>query len=204
MRIELDQLPPAEVYDLMIQTIVPRPIAWVLSDNGDGSYNVAPFSFFNGVTSRPPTLFISIGRRRDRSKKDTWRNIEERGHFVVHVPHREAASAVAQTAASLPFGESEIAAANLEIVDEPGWPLPRLSDARIAMLCRRHQIVEIGAGPQGLVIGEIVSVHLSDAILTTAAGAVPELSVTALDPLARLGGDDYCGTGPAFTVIRPD
>jgi len=203
MRLDLDRLSPAEVYGLMIRTIVPRPIAWVLSDNGDETFNVAPFSYFNGVTSRPPTLSISIGRKRDKSKKDTWRNIEERGHFVVHIPHREQAEPVAQTAASLPFGESEIPLAGLQVTNEAGWPLPRLRDARVAMLCRNHQIVEIGEAPQGLVIGEILSMHLADEIVTTNEGAVPDISATTLDPLARLGGDDYSGIGPAFTVARP-
>ena len=204
MRIDLDQLSPADVYGLMIRTIVPRPIAWVLSDNGNETYNVAPFSYFNGVTSRPPTLSISIGRKRDKSKKDTWRNIEERGHFVVHIPHRGQAEAVAQTAASLPFGESELPLAALEVVAEDGWQLPRLKSARVAMLCRKHQIVEIGPGPQGLVIGEILSVHLDDAVATASDSSIPTISATDLDPLARLGGDDYCGVSPAFTVARPE
>lgn len=204
MRIELDQLSPKDVYGLMIQTIVPRPIAWVLSDNGDASLNLAPFSYFNGVTSRPPTLSISIGRKRDKSKKDTWHNIEEREHFVVHIPTREQAEAVAHSAASLPFGESEVAAGNIELADEPGWSLPRMKDARIAMLCRKHQIIEIGDGPQGLVIGEIVSVYLEDGIVESEAGEAPRVAVAGLDPLARLGGDDYCGVGPAFTVVRPE
>lgn len=204
MRVELDQLPPAEIYELMIGAIVPRPIAWVLSDNGDATFNLAPFSYFNGVTSRPPTLSISIGRKRDGSAKDTWRNIEERGHFIVHIPHRGQVDAVAQTAASLPFGESEIPLAGLALADEPGWPLPRLRDARVALLCRRHRIIEIGEAPQGLVIGEILSAHLDDAIATPTDGGAPRISATDLDPLARLGGDDYCGLGPSFTIARPD
>jgi flavin reductase (DIM6/NTAB) family NADH-FMN oxidoreductase RutF len=202
MRVELDQLTPSEVYGLMIQTIVPRPIAWVLSDNGDATFNLAPFSYFNGVTSRPPTLSLSIGRKRDGSRKDTWRNIEERGHFVVHVPHRGQAGPVAQTAASLPFGESEVDAAQLELVEESGWPLPRLRAARVALLCLHYRIIEIGDAPQGLVIGEILSAHLDDVL--TAGGNLQELSAAALDPLARLGGDDYCGLGRSFTIERPD
>jgi flavin reductase (DIM6/NTAB) family NADH-FMN oxidoreductase RutF len=204
VRIELESLAPPDIYDLMIQTIVPRPIAWVLSDNGDASFNLAPFSFFNGVTSRPPTISISIGRRRDTTKKDTWRNIEERGHFVLHIPGREQAGPVAQSAASLPFGESEVTAGGITLAEEPGWPLPRVKASRVAMLCRRYQIVEIGEAPQGLIIGEILSVYLDDEITRPSGDAVPLISASGMDPLARLGGDDYCGLGPAFTVERPD
>jgi len=205
MRIELDQLQGRDVYGLMIQTIVPRPIAWVLSDNGDQSYNLAPFSYFNGVTSRPPTLSISIGRKRDRSKKDTWRNIEERGHFVVYVASTEMAPPVAATAASLEFGESEVTQNGLELTDEEGWNLPRLATARIALLCERYQIIEIGEAPQGLVIGEIKSAWISEEVATEQTDSdIPQVNAAALNPLARLGGDDYAGITESFTVHRPD
>lgn len=205
MRIELDQLTGRDVYGLMIQTIVPRPIAWVLSDNGDQSYNLAPFSYFNGVTSRPPTLSISIGRKRDRSRKDTGKNIAERGHFVAHIPSTEMAPPVAATAASLEFGKSEVIENKLELAEEKNWPLPRLATARIALLCERYQIIEIGEAPQGLVIGEIKSAWISDQISNDENdSAIPRIDAGALDPLARLGGDDYAGVTGSFTVRRPD
>lgn len=205
MRIELDQLSGRDVYGLMIQTIVPRPIAWVLSDNGDQSYNLAPFSYFNGVTSRPPTLSISIGRKRDHSKKDTWKNIEERGNFVVHIASTEMAPPVAATAASLEFGASEVTENGLELTEENGWPLPRLASPRIALLCERYQIIEIGEAPQGLVIGEIKSAWISDQLSNGEKdSAIPQIDTGTLDPLARLGGDDYAGITESFTVRRPD
>lgn len=202
MRIELDHLSGKDVYGLMIQTIIPRPIAWVLSDNGNESFNLAPFSYFNGVTSKPPTLSLSIGRKRDRTKKDTWRNIEERGHFVVHIASVEMAAAVSATAASLESGESEVIENNLELTDEEGWSLPRLRAARIALLCQRHQIIEVGEGPQGLVIGEIKSAWLSDEI-AGAGETIPSIDAKSLDPLARLGGNDYANLDQVFTVARP-
>lgn len=202
MRIELDQLSGKDIYGLMIQTIIPRPIAWVLSDNGNGAFNLAPFSYFNGVTSKPPTLSLSIGRKRDRSKKDTWRNIEDRSHFVVHIASVEMAEAVSATAASLEFGESEVTQNKLELVDEDNWSLPRLKAARIALLCERHQIIEIGEGPQGLVIGEIKSAWFADEIAATG-DAIPDIDAKALNPLARLGGNDYSSLDQVFTVARP-
>ncbi len=205
MRIELDQLPGRDVYGLMIQTIIPRPIAWILSDNGDKTFNLAPFSYFNGVTSRPPTLSISIGRKRDKSKKDTWRNIEERGHFVVHIASTDMAEPLAATAASLEFGDSEVTQNDLQLIDEPDWSLPRLSKSRIALLCRKYQIIEIGEAPQGLVIGEIKSAWVCDEIASETEGSnLPAIDASRLNPLARLGGDDYSQITEPFTVKRPD
>jgi flavin reductase (DIM6/NTAB) family NADH-FMN oxidoreductase RutF len=85
MLLDFTRLPEHEIHRVMLQTIVPRPIAWMLSDNGDGGYNLAPFSYFSGITSEPPLSMISAGRKADGSRKDTWRNIEERADFVVHI-----------------------------------------------------------------------------------------------------------------------
>ena len=109
MLIDLTALSPSQIYHTMIQTVVPRPIAWVLSDNGDDSFNLAPFSYFNAVSSRPPIVSLSIGLKKDGSDKDTRRNIKERSHFVIHIPHVEQAQLVTDSAAALAHGESEIA-----------------------------------------------------------------------------------------------
>jgi len=204
MQIDLTSLAAKDVYGLMIQTIIPRPIAWVLSDNGNDSFNLAPFSYFNGVCSTPPTLSISVGRKRDRTRKDTWRNIEERSHFVVHIAQKGLAEMVSRTAASLEFGESEVTRNNIPLNSEPGWALPRVSSAPVAFLCQRYQIVEIGDGPQGLIIGRITNAFLADDRVAGGALACPAINAKALDPLARLGGDDYAGLGEVFTVARPE
>ena len=95
--------PTREIYGLMTQTIIPRPIAWILTDNGDQSFNLAPFSFFNGVSSTPPLLSVSIGHKSDGTKKDTWLNIESRSHFIVHIPPAHLATSVTKTAEPLPM-----------------------------------------------------------------------------------------------------
>ncbi len=204
MNIELASLAPSAIYGLMIQCIVPRPIAWVLSDNGDNTHNLAPFSYFNGVSSKPPIISISAGKKRDGSKKDTWKNIEERGHFVVHLPMASQAAQVSATAASLPYGTSEVTANDLPTIQEPSWRLPRLAEAPIAMLCRLHQVIEIGETPQGLILGQIEQIHIADGILGDASSAAPKVDPSLLNPLARLGGDDYASIGKTFTVSRPE
>lgn len=207
MIIDFENLSPANRYFTMVQTIVPRPIAWILTDNGNHTLNLAPFSFFNGVTSRPPIVSVSIGRKGPDEKKDTWRNIESRKLMVIHIPQVNHADAVSQTAASLPFGESELNETGLECVEVEGWQLPRLKGLPVAFFAECHRIVEVGEGPQGLVLAEIKSVYIDDNCVVPGKDDPEsrlELDISKLNPLARLGGNDYAGLGASFTVKRPD
>lgn len=207
MIIDFEKLSPTSRYFTMVQTIVPRPIAWILTDNGNDTLNLAPFSFFNGVTSRPPIVSISIGRKGPDEKKDTWRNIEERKRLVIHIPQVQHAQSVSETAATLPFGASELDGTGLECVEMEGWPLPRLKDLPIAFLAECHRIVEVGDGPQGLVLAEIKSVFIDDDCVVPGKDDPEsrlELDIQKINPLARLGGNDYAGLGESFTVKRPD
>src|SRR6056300_777261 len=108
MIIDLNQFSSSQVYQTMTQAIIPRPIAWVLSDHGNGKLNLAPFSYFNAVCSNPPILSISIGYKKGGAKKDTWINIEERSHFVVHIPRIEDVDPLLQSAQALDHGVSEV------------------------------------------------------------------------------------------------
>jgi len=201
MQIPLDTLSPNRVYHLMIQSIVPRPIAWILSDNGDGSLNLAPFSYFNAVCSDPPVLMVSIGRKADGGDKDTARNLVERKHCVVHIPHREMAVDVSETSRPLPFGESELVRQGLATVPFGDFPLPRLQEARIAFACSLHSTQELGK--QLLVFLRVQSLWLDDAITNTDDKGRIHVNAQALDPLGRLGGDDYSFSGGSITVPRP-
>jgi flavin reductase (DIM6/NTAB) family NADH-FMN oxidoreductase RutF len=184
----------------MIQSIVPRPIAWVLSDNGDGTLNLAPFSYFNAVCSDPPLLMLSIGRKADGSDKDTARNIVQRKHFVVHIPHRTLAVEVSESSRPLPFGESELSRQGLTAVPFAGSVLPRLAEARVAFACELHSTQELG--PQLLVFGRLRQAWLDDAVATADEKGRVHVDAQALDPLGRLGGDDYSVGGACITVPR--
>ncbi|MDG1889693.1 MAG: flavin reductase family protein [Verrucomicrobiota bacterium] len=192
MNIDFDQLNPSQVYHTMTQTIIPRPIAWVLSDHGNGKYNLAPFSYFNAVCSNPPMLSLSVGLKRDGAKKDTWRNIEERSHFVVHIPRFEDMQSVLASADPLEHGESELDHCDLKLTDFEGAPLPRLEGLPIAFSCRRAQIISLGEGPQGLILGSIHRLYLEDAIAyQDGSHSAPRVSIDALDPLGRLGASEF-------------
>lgn len=202
MQIDLSELSRNQVYYTFIQTLIPRPVAWVLSDNGNDSYNLAPFSYFSGVSSNPPTLMLSVGLKPDGTRKDTWVNIAEREDFVVHIAHRELATHVTATSAGLQHGESELDAQGLETVDFPGSRIPRLKVARIAYACEKYEIHEVGETPQGLIIGRVKQLYIDDAVGQSVDGKLT-VDPKKVDPIARIGGNDYALFGETITVPRP-
>src|ERR1700722_1528915 len=104
MLVDCNQYSQDQLYFLMIQLVIPRPIAWVLSDNGNDTYNLAPFSFFNAITSNPPILMLSVSWKDEHTRKDTWINISERKNFVVHIPSGDQVHNVSASSTVLPHG----------------------------------------------------------------------------------------------------
>jgi flavin reductase (DIM6/NTAB) family NADH-FMN oxidoreductase RutF len=202
MQLDLSQLPPRDAYQWLIGLILPRPIAWVSTVGPSGSTNLAPFSFFQGVTSSPPTLmFVPVNDRAGR-KKDTLRNIEQIPEFVVHLVSHAQAETMNRTSALLPYGESEIDAFSIETVPAERVRPPRLARAAVAFECALHQIVPIGDGPlaANVVFGRILLTHVHDDVL----GPDGRPDVRKLDLVGRLGGDDYASTRDRFSLPRPD
>jgi flavin reductase (DIM6/NTAB) family NADH-FMN oxidoreductase RutF len=203
MIIDFKTLTPNQCYGAMVQTIVPRPIAWVLSDNGDGSYNVAPFSFFTGICSDPPLLMLSIGKKDAVEEKDTRVNIRERSNFVVHIPSTRHLEQVNATSATLAHGQSEVDSAKLELTQIDDFALPRISGCDIAIACSLYRIDEVGRVPQAVIYGEIQSITINDALIVDHPKGHLQLDSLALDPLTRLGGSNYGGLGDVLTASRP-
>jgi len=208
MIIDFTALSPTQAYHLMTQTIVPRPIAWVLTENESGSddnrYNLAPFSYFNAVASNPPTLMISIGLQTDGSTKDTLANIKRSGELVIHIASTQHIDALNQSAASLPYGESELSASSLTTTAMENTSLPRLSDAKIAFACTLDHLHLIGQAPQTLVFAQIKSAYIADDIVQINEQKGRTLvDANALDPLARLGGSNYAFLGEHISLKRP-
>ena len=203
MLLDLTTLSPNRVYFTLIQTLIPRPVAWVLSDNGDGGCNLAPFSYFNAVCSDPPLMMLSIGKKADASLKDTRRNIVERGHFVIHIAHRELLPALNASAAELPAGRSELAVGGLATAAFGDFPLPRLADCRVAYGCRLSQLIELGPLPQALILGQVEQVYIDDAVVELGEAGRFKVDAHRLDPVSRLGGDEYGLLGDIVTLPRP-
>jgi flavin reductase (DIM6/NTAB) family NADH-FMN oxidoreductase RutF len=193
---------PEAFYYLMLQSIIPRPIAWVLSENANGTYNAAPFSFYSGVASQPPLLMIAVAWKDHANRKDTWVNIEERLDFVVHVPPAAMAKKMVATSIKLPAGESELNYAQVKTAIVEGERLPRLEGPKLAMFCNKHSITEIGDERIGLIIGEIKRIWVADEAVRLE-GKRATFDPKIINPLTRLGAQHYGLLGPIIDLPRP-
>jgi flavin reductase (DIM6/NTAB) family NADH-FMN oxidoreductase RutF len=151
-------------YYWQIATILPRPIAWVSTLNEDGSTNLAPFSFFTGVSSYPPTCLICVSRTSAGNKKDTWTNVERHGELVIHVVTDALAQKMNVTSRSFPYGVDEIAEAGLTKVPSERIKVPRIAESPVAMECKLHRIVEVGSE------GDETAIVIADILLSTPSG----------------------------------
>ena len=203
MFIDCNQLTPSQIYFLLIQTVIPRPIAWVLSESYNGAYNLAPFSFFNVVGSHPPIVMLSIGWKDEKERKDTWVNIKERKDFVVHIPSVEHIKEVVASSAALPHGTSEINSDITSLEKLEGQRLPRIKSAKVAMFCEKFAIHEIGSDPQALILGQVNHIWFSDDIVERKNDRIM-VHQENLNPLSRLGGNDYASLGKILSIPRPD
>jgi len=203
MLVDCSQYSPDQLYFLLTQLVIPRPIAWVLSDNGNGAYNLAPFSFFNAITGNPPILMLSVGWKDEALRKDTWVNISERKNFVVHIPSGEQVYDVSHSSSVLPHGVSEIDKFHIPLEHLEGWPLPKVKGARVAFLCEKYAIHEIGEDPQALILGKINRILIDDDAVSQHNGRIL-VDPLKVNPLARLGGNQYSLLGEIVTVQRPD
>lgn len=185
MRIDFD---PAEMsrndfYKLLTSTVVPRPIAWVSTVSADGVQNLAPHSFFNIASVAPPVVqFSSVGR------KDTLRNVEATGQFVVSFATEGLERQINDSATDFPRGVSEFEAAG--IASEPSVrvkPL-RVADSPVALECEVHST--LGIGDSTVVFGRVVHAVVSDEVLVD---GHPEID--RLRPLSRLGKDEWGTVG---------
>ena len=220
MLLDFATLSPNQRYNIMTQSIIPRPIAWVLTSNGaskgedrqeesmqgestQGDYNLAPFSYFTAVSSDPALVMLSIGKKPDGSLKDTRRNLQERKACVIHIPARSDAQYVTDSAETLAHGESEVDRLSLDLVVESDWSLPRLRHASIAMNCALYDIQEIGPNKQGVIFCEVKALYVSPEVAMEDEKGRVKIDASSVDPLARLGAAEYSNLGDVFKIQRP-
>ena len=153
----------------MSRAIAPRPIAWVSTISRARKLNLAPYSFFNGVSSKPPAVLIVCGRQDDGSKKHTLLNIEDTGQFVVNFVPEALAERMNVTATEYPHGISEFEQAGLTPVGSERVLPPRLAESPINLECELHDVMQVGGDEVGsgtIIVGRIVLVHVDDSVLT--------------------------------------
>lgn len=191
-----------EIYQLLTRVVAPRPIALVSSLSRDGVGNLAPFSYFNLGGANPPSCVFCPTTTRDTHKKDTLRNIEETGEYTISVVTHAMAERVNQT--SWPY------APEIDEFDVVGFGRapsvrvkpPAVAESPVRLELKLHTIVQHGAGPlsSNYVIGEILLMHVDDAVLTD---GLPDN--TKIDAISRLGAEWYGRTRPSdlFALPRP-
>ncbi|MBX9929584.1 MAG: flavin reductase family protein [Gemmatimonadaceae bacterium] len=202
MEFALETMETTECYRLLTRLVAPRPIAFVSSLDAAGRGNLAPFSFFMLGGAAPPSVVICpLGDRR-RGDKDTLRNIESTGEYVIHVVTEAMVARVNQASFDYPPEVDEFDAAGFTRVPSVRVRPPRVAESPVAMECRRFQVVRHGSGPMAsnYIIGEVVHVHVDDAVLTD---GLPDTHL--IQPAARLGANDWSITRAAmhFSLARP-
>jgi flavin reductase (DIM6/NTAB) family NADH-FMN oxidoreductase RutF len=200
MELDPNAIGEAAAYKLLIGCVVPRPIAWVSTVDGAGIRNLAPFSFFMGVCGDPPTIAFSGGPR-EGNRKDTVRNAEVTGEFVVNVVDDAHADAMNATSAELAADVDEFAITGLDSAPGVRVRAPRVASAPISLECRVAQVVRIGHGPHSVVFGEVVYIHVRDDLYDATTGRI---DVARLHPVGRLAGHMYSRTHEVFEMKRPN
>ena len=203
MDVRPDQIPHRDLYRLLLCAVAPRPIAWV-STLHEGRLNLAPFSFFNVVSAKPPLLGFSPGLRLvdgHSTPKDTLYNIRETGEFVVNVVTFAVSEAMNLSSGEYDSSVDEFALAKLATRSSQVVHPPQVAESPVSFECKLNRIIDFGTEPPSgsLVIGEIVCVHLEDNVLSEG-----RLDPDALDLIGRMGGIQYSRTTSRFEIKRPE
>ena len=201
MKFDPSEISFTEVHKLMIGSIVPRPIAFVSTLSRDGKNNIAPFSYFNGVCSRPPTIMFAPARRGwDGKEKDTLVNIRDNNQFVINIVSESFAEQMVMCSTDFDSDVDEFEISGLNPVPSNKISPPRLLESKISYECELNQIVEIGEGDAGsgfIVIGTIVLFHIDDDVYDNG-----HILLDRLEPLGRLAGNQYTRPNNNLEIIR--
>ena len=190
-----------EIYKLMIGAIVPRPIAFVSTVNPEGAFNLAPFSFFNGISANPPVIcFGSTVRSSGDTCKDTLRNILRTREFVVNIVSEEFAAAMNLCSGEYPPDIDEFKLSGLTAIPSEVVKPPRVKESHVHMECRLYLTVELSQLPGGgsLVLGQVVRFHVDDDYVTNF-----QIDPDKLRAIGRMGGSSYTRTRDRFDMARP-
>jgi flavin reductase (DIM6/NTAB) family NADH-FMN oxidoreductase RutF len=202
MIIDAKDLPGRRAYRLLVDCVVPRPIAWATTLNEDGTPNLAPFSFFQAVGAEPPTVIVSVGKHRDGAHKDTGVNALRTRELAISVVADTLAEAMNVTAGEYPAGVDEAAMAGMALEPSRHIAPPSVAESPVALECRLTQDVPIGPDGENrylLLICEVLAFRVRDDLYDEG-----RIDPRLLKPLARLGGDAYSHPGEVFEMERPE
>ncbi len=187
-------------YPILASLVTPRPIALITTLGADGVVNAAPFSFFNVLGANPPILAVAPGDRDDGTPKDTARNIRLNHEFVVNLVDEPLAEAMNRCAASLPYGESELASAGLTAAASTVVRPPRIAEAPVSLECVEWGTLQIGGNR--VIIGLVKRIHLRDELYDAEKQRVRGDRLFLIGRMASPHW--YCRTRDRFELIRPE
>ena len=200
-----------EMYLLLRDSIVPRPIAWVSTIDDQGRSNLAPYSFFNVCSAHPPVVGFAIGPRPRTASgaviaKDTLANIRAHRELVVNLVPESLLEPMVATSTNLAPGEDEFAHAGLVALPCESVRPPRVAGAPVAFECTLYDVIEIGN--HHWVMAQVVRTHVDERIyLGERKGVnhrVDPLQDESLRPVGRLGRANYVRIRDIETVLRVD
>jgi flavin reductase (DIM6/NTAB) family NADH-FMN oxidoreductase RutF len=187
-------------YKLLVSTVAPRPIAWIISQDVHGRSNAAPFSFFNAFSGNPPVVGIGIGSHGPGHAKDTRLNIRETRQFVVNLVSEDTAEAMNVTAIDFERGVNELEEAGLTTLPSVHVKPPRIAASPVAMECELIQIIDLGV-ESGLVLGRVLAMHVRDDAVLDA--AKHHIDTPRLKLIGRMHGTGwYARTSDLFQMAR--
>ena len=193
--------PFSETHKLMIGSIVPRPIALVSTTSNNGINNLAPFSYFNGVCSKPPTIMFAPARRGwDGKEKDTLINIRNTKEFSINIVSEDIGEKMVKCSTDYKQEVDEYSKSELSPMPSKKIKPPIVSESKISLECKLNQIVQIGkndAGSGFIVIGTIVLFHIEDDVYDNG-----RIILDKLQPLGRVAGNGYVRSTDTFDIIR--
>ena len=193
MVLDSKSLSPREAYNLLANAVVPRPIAFITSLNEHKAVNAAPYSFFNAITSSPPLIMISAGRKKGEMKH-TAENILRTKEFVVNIVTEKLLHALNISSADFP---TEIEETNLTLLPSKSIDPPRIAESPVNFECVLYRHIEVGNEPADIIIGEVVQFHVQDELYS--AGSIDQHG---LKPIARMGENYYTMIENLFEMER--
>jgi flavin reductase (DIM6/NTAB) family NADH-FMN oxidoreductase RutF len=196
MQFDFEAMKPGERYKLLLATVLPRPIAWITTRDGNGAVNAAPFSFFNVFGSDPATVGIGIGSKGPGEPKDTRANIRANEQFVVNLVPYSLAQQMRITSIAFPKGVEEPAEADLKLLPSERVNVPRIAASPVSMECTFMQ--EVVLGGFSLVLGRILMIHVQDHAVIDAARQY--VDAEKLDLIGRMEGGWYTRTTERFEM----
>ncbi len=185
--------------------VVPRPIGWISSVSASGQANLAPYSFFNTVSGRPPMVMFSSAERGtgEATEKDSLRNIRETKQFVVNLATAAQQAEMNDSSAAAPPEIDEFDAVGLEKLAGRTVKVPRVKGAPVHLECELDRFVDLSNGGSRsgsvMTIGRVTGVHIDESVIDG-----DRVDIVRAAPIARLGYFDYCRVDATFVIARPE